>query len=202
MTAFYELKLLPDCQWHQCIESEYDSYKKEYKPRASAVTYLIYSGASHAGFERDYFNESMADSYATAFHIHQRPLRTADIHKYFIKKLPYFWYLLLVALPVDIVAHTVQFFIGETGNFLEGGAFFIPYMISHWTLLIVAVFARAVYKYVSPTYWPLYFYLLKLNLIIHERVYGLTLRKLSLKRRIAEFLLFLVFTHVFCNKIF
>ena len=32
------------------IKEEYSSYKKEYKPIAYAVTYLMYSGMSHPGF--------------------------------------------------------------------------------------------------------------------------------------------------------
>ena len=70
---FYKMRLRKDNPWHNIIEHEYTTYKGEYKPRAAAVTYLMYSGMSHAGAESNYFTEDMADSYANAFQVHQKP---------------------------------------------------------------------------------------------------------------------------------
>lgn len=50
----------------------------------------------------------MTASYAYAFDVHQRPIKTRHVHKFFMERLPYFWYLPLVAFPVDIVVHTLQ----------------------------------------------------------------------------------------------
>ena len=71
---FYKLRLL-DNKWHNIIKEEYTNYKKEYKPYAAAVTYLMYSGMSHPAFEHVYFSEEMADSYANAFQVHQKPCK-------------------------------------------------------------------------------------------------------------------------------
>ena len=190
MGEFYKMKLIPDNAWHNMILSEYTKYKEDFKPKAAAVTYLIYSGISHPAFDHEYFTEDMADSYANAFQVHQKPCKTASIHKYWIRKLPYIQYLILVAAPVDIYAHTYQMILGEHDAFLEGGAFFIPYMVSHWTMLSYALFASYVYKYVPIEYWTWYFQVFRLNLIIHEYIYRLTLRKLTLVYRIFEFSLF------------
>ena len=54
---FYKMRLIKDNPWHNIIEHEYTTYKGEYKPRAAAVTYLMYSGMSHAGAESNYFTE-------------------------------------------------------------------------------------------------------------------------------------------------
>ena len=148
------------------------------------MTYLVYSGISFSGHDQEYFPEQMADSYANAFQIHQRPLRTAAIHKKWIRELHYFWYLLLVALPVDIYAHTYQFFLGEQDAILEGGAFFIPYMCIHWSLLSVALIAPRIYHWFPSSYWFLYFKFVRTNLVIHEYIYRLTLRKLTLWYRV------------------
>jgi len=194
---FYKMRLIPDNLWHKMILDEYSNYKKIYKPKAAAVTYLMYSGMSHAGTQQyddnsyTYFSEEMTDSYANAFQIHQKPCKTAYIHKYWIRKLPYFWYLALVAAPVDIYAHTYQLIYGEHNVFLEGGAFFIPYMISHWTMLVFALFAPLIYKYIPTDYWSWYFNSIRINLVIHEYIYLFTLRKLSLFDRILEFSLFM-----------
>lgn len=189
---FYKMRLLDDNNWHNIIKEEYYAYKKEYKPYAAAVTYLMYSGMSHPGFNNKYFVEEMADSYANAFQVHQKPCRTAYIHKYWIRKLPYFWYLSLVATPVDIYAHIYQFINGEHDMILEGGAFFIPYQISHWTMVSIALFAPYVYNYTCSNYWKYYFKFIKMNLILHEYIYRFTIRKLSLTYRVMEFLLFIV----------
>jgi len=190
MTDFYRLQLLPDNPWHNMIVDEYSRYKADVKPRAAAVTYLMYSGMSHVAFENPYFEEKMADSYANAFQVHQKPCRTAYIHKYWIRKLTYFSYLCAVALPVDICAHTYQFVFGEHDTILEGGAFFIPYQVSHWTMLSCALVAPTVYHYTPISCWHVYFYIIRMNLIVHEYIYRLTLRKLSLPYRFFEFGLF------------
>jgi len=196
MSDFYKMKLITNNPWHDMIITEYTNFKEDYKPRSAAVTYLMYSGMSHPGFQDyndngyAYFTEEMADSYANAFQVHQKPCKTAYIHKYWIRKLPYLWYLFLVAGPVDIYAHTYQFIFGERETFLEGGAFFIPYMASHFIMLSFSLLAPYVYKYIPLAYWSWYFKIIRINLIIHERVYRLTLRKLSLGYRILEFSLF------------
>ena len=190
---FYKMHLIKNNPWHDIIEREYTAYKKDYKPRAVAVTYLMYSGMSHGGSKNNYFTEDMADSYANAFQVHQKPCRTAYIHKYWIRKLPYVWYLFLVAAPVDIYAHTYQLIFGEHNVFLEGGAFFIPYQISHWTMLSTALFAQSVYNHIPIEYWCCYFDFIRWNLIVHEYIYKYTLRKLSLFERIYEFSLFVYF---------
>lgn len=196
---FYKMRLIKDNSWHNIIELEYTAYKKYYKPRAVAVTYLMYSGMSHGGSKNNYFAEEMADSYANAFQVHQKPCRTAYIHKYWLRKLPYFWYLLLVAAPVDIYAHTYQLIFGEHDIFLEGGAFFIPYQISHWSMLSFALMAPSVYTHIPIEYWPCYFDFIRWNLIVHEYIYKYTLRKLSLIERIYEFSLFVYFAMTIYN---
>ena len=87
---FYKMRLIKENSWHDKIQQEYTAYKKNYKPMAAAVTYLMFSGMSHAGSETKYFADEMVDSYANAFQVHQKPCRTAYIHKYWIRKLPYF----------------------------------------------------------------------------------------------------------------
>jgi hypothetical protein len=196
---FYKMRLRKDNPWHNIIEHEYTTYTKLYKPRAVAVTYLMYSGMSHSGAESNYFTEDMADSYANAFQVHQKPCRTAYIHKYWIRKLPYFWYLLLVAAPVDIYAHTYQLVFGEHDIFLEGGAFFIPYQISHWSMLSFALISHSVYNHIPIQYWCCYFDFIRWNLIVHEYIYKYTLRKLSLFDRICEFCLFVYFAMTIYN---
>ena len=197
MSNYLQMKLIPDNEWHNMIMSEYTKYKDDYKPRATAVTYLMYSGMSHAAFQDyndyryTYFTEEMADSYANAFQVHQKPCKTAYIHKYWLRKLPYFWYLFLVAGPVDIYAHTYQLIFGEHEALLEGGAFFIPYMVSHFIILVFSLLAPYIYKYIPIAYWSWYFKTIRVNLIIHEHIYRLTLRKLSLSYRIFEFSLFI-----------
>lgn len=193
----YKLHLL-DNKWHNIIKDEYSNYKKEYKPYAAAVTYLMYSGMSHPAFGIEYFPEKMADSYVNAFQIHQKPCRTAHIHKYWIRKLTYFQYLFLVATPVDIYAHTYQFINGEHDMILEGGAFFIPYQLSHWTMVSFALLAPIVYKLIPSHYWKYYFKFIKMNLIMHEYIYRFTIRKLSITYRVMEFLLFIGLTmHIY-----
>jgi len=186
----YTLHILDDNEWLKLIDTEYTSYKKEYCPRAAAVTYLVYSGMSFVGYEGEYFPEQMADSYGNAFQVHQRPIKTAAIHKKWIRELNYFWYLLLVALPVDVYAHTYQFLLGEHDAILEGGAFFIPYMIAHWTLLLFTLLAPRVYYNLPSRYWIIYFKFIRINLVIHEYIYRLTLRKLTLWYRVCEFGIF------------
>ena len=192
--------LIPGNKWHKMVETEYNDYNKLIIPRAAAVTYLIYSGVSYNGTDDLYYKESMCDSYANAFQVHQRPYKTGDIHKKWIRKLPYFWYLWLVALPVDIYVHTAQFFLGECGeDLIEGGGFFIPYMCSHWTLLSVSLVAPYVCNQLPEYTWNPYFRLLRYNLIVHEYMYRMTLRKMSLSYRLYEFGLFVLFSYMIYN---
>jgi hypothetical protein len=192
--VLYKLDVIPRDPWTASIDREYTKFKTEYRPRNAAVPYLVFSGITFSAYKKQslYFPEKMADSYAIAFQIHQKPLKTAEIHKKWIRKLQYFWYLILVATPVDIYAHTYQLIFGERGAFLEGGAFFIPYQLSHWTLLSVALMAQFFHAYCPQSLWFLYFKFLRFNLIVHEMVYRLTLRKLTLFYRILEFSAFLL----------
>lgn len=187
-----QLHVIPGDPWTAAIEEQYTHFKQEYKPRNASVPYLVFSGITFSSYKRmsPYFPEKMADSYANAFQVHQKPLKTAVIHKKWIRKLPYFWYLILVATPVDVFAHTYQFIFGEHEAFLEGGAFFIPYQLSHWTLLSVALMAQFFHAYCPQDLWFVYFRWLKLNLVIHELLYRLTLRKMTIGYRILEFGLF------------
>ena len=201
----YKLHTLPGNDWLVMIKSEYDAFKKDCKPRATCVTFLIFSGISYPAFTSlsSYFPEEMANSYANAFQVHQRPVKTAEIHKKWIRKLPYIWYLVLVAVPVDVYAHVYQFVFGQSDAFLEGGAFFIPYQVAHWTLLLVAFFAKPVHDFVPKKYWPLYFKVLRFGFVAHEHVYGYTLRKLSLRYRLIEFTLFvLAMVAILCVSVF
>jgi hypothetical protein len=194
---YYKLHTQPGNEWLDLIAKEYERYKKEVKPRAQCVTFLVFSGISYAGFKSKscYFPEEMCDAYSNAFQIHQRPVKTAVTHKKWIRKLPYVWYLFLVAAPVDVYAHTYQFICGETDVFLEGGGYFIPYQVAHWTLLSVAFFAGPVHDFVPQQYWYLYFKLLRFQFCIHEYVYCLTLRKLTLFARVMEFSTFLMIAY-------
>jgi len=192
---FGKLLIVPGNDWLETIDREYKVYKKECRPLATCVTYLVFSGISYPAFQSKswYFPEEMADGYSYAFQVHQKPLKTAVIHKKWIRKLPYFWYLLLVAVPVDIYAHIYQFILGYSNAFLEGGAFFIPYQVAHWSLLSVALLSGGVHDFLPKQYWYLYFKLLRLSFNIHEFVYGFTLRKLSLLHRLLEFAVFAYF---------
>lgn len=200
--SYYKLHILPENEWLVLINKEYESYLQDIKPRSRCVTYLIFSGISYVGYKSQtrYFPEVMADSYSNAFQIHQRPLKTAVIHKKWIRQLPYFWYLWLVAAPVDVYAHAYQFIYGETDAFLQGGGFFILYQVAHWTLLSVAFFAGPVYDYLPKKYWYLFFKFLRFHLVIHEYVYCLTLRKLSLMYRVMEFATFLLIMYMVTVK--
>ena len=202
---FYNLELIPGNSWHDLILEEYSSYKKEHKPVAAAVTYLVFSGMSHPGFRWNYFSRNMANSYANAFQIHQKPCITAPIHKYWIHKLPYMYYLILIAAPVDVYVHIYQFFYGEHNTFLEGGAFFIPYQISHWSMLGFTLFSPIVCWYLPQATWYYYIKFIRFNLIFHEYIYKKTIRKLSLLNRLLEFSLFIGFIifsyNIFMNNI-
>jgi len=186
----YKLILIKDNYWHQLIAQYYQDYKTIYRPINSSVTYLVFSGISFPAFEQLRFPLDMCDSYSYAFQVHQKPYKTSSIHKYFIKDFTYFWYLGLIALPVDIYAHTMQFLFGERNEFLEGGAFFIPYMVLHWTLLLFTLFSPYVYKYLPEFIWKYYFALIYYSLAINEHCYKMCIRRLSLLSRIAEFSLF------------
>eukprot|EP00122_Pirum_gemmata_P000109 Pgem_evm1s90 len=68
-----------------------------------------------------YSAPEMISSYALAFQVHQRPFKTKPMHLLFMKNLPYLIYLPVIAMPVDIIVHTLQFFVGENKFFFEGG---------------------------------------------------------------------------------
>ena len=135
----YKLTIIPGNLWQDKILTNYHLYYTQIKPRNECVTFLVFSGISHLGTKSIYFSKEMCSAYAEAFQVHQRPYKTKEIHKYWINSLPYFWYLWLIAVPIDVFVHISQFFVGETGAFLEGGAFFIPYMILHWFLLLITL---------------------------------------------------------------
>ena len=187
----YKLILIKDNYWHQLIAQYYQDYKTIYRPINSSVTYLVFSGISYPAFDQYYFPLDMCDSYSYAFQVHQKPYKTSSIHKYYIKNnFSYLWYLWLIALPVDIYVHIMQFWFGERNEFLEGGAFFIPYMVLHWTLLFVSLLAHYVYKYLPKFTWKYYFALVYYSLAINEHCYKMCIRRLSLLSRIVEFSLF------------
>lgn len=186
----YKLILIKDNYWHQLTAEYYQSYKTIYKPINLSVTYLVFSGISFKAFNQIYFPLDMCDSYSYAFQVHQKPYKTSHIHKKYIKYFSYFYYLFLVALPVDIYVHTMQFLFGERNEFLEGGGFFIPYMVLHWTLLLFTLFASTVYTYLPEYIWKYYFALIYYSLAINEYCYKMCIRRLSLTSRIVEFILF------------
>jgi len=192
----YKLILIKDNYWHQLTAEYYQSYKTIYKPINLSVTYLVFSGISFKAFNQIYFPLDMCDSYSYAFQVHQKPYKTSPIHKKYIKYFSYFYYLFLVALPVDIYAHTMQFLFGERNEFLEGGAFFIPYMVLHWTLLIFTLFASTIYTYFPKYTWKYYFGLIYYSLAINEYCYKMCIRRLSLTYRIVEFLLFCCIVYI------
>lgn len=186
----YKLILLEDNYYHNIIAEYYEKFMKTYKPLNLSVTYLVWSGVSFPAFDNYKFPEDMASSYALAFNTHQRPYKTYDIHNTYIRKYIYRHYLWLVAFPVDIYAHTLQFFFGERDEFLEGGAFFIPYMVCHWTLLALTLITNYVYVYSPKSLWKLYFSLIYYMLVIHDYCYQMSVRKLSLNMRLIEFISF------------
>lgn len=186
----YKLVLLKNNYWHDLVSEYYQHYKSNFKPINLSVTYLVFSGVSFTAFNQSHFPIDMCDSYANAFQVHQKPYKTAAIHKKYIKEFTYFWYLGLIAYPVDVYAHTMQFLFGERNEFLEGGAFFLPYMVLHWTLLLFTLIAPYIYKYFPEYTWRLYFSLIYHTLAINEYCYKLCIRKLSLSTRILEFTLF------------
>ena len=121
----------------------------------------------------EYFAPKMVHSYARAFQVHQRPLKTAPVHVFFMTNLPYLVYLPLVAMPVDIVAHTLQFFWGESMFFFEGGIYFPYYMALHWFVLALAY--CAIYVRFIPALWPSYFRFFRKVLAVNDVEYRRTL---------------------------
>lgn len=197
----YNLSLLKDEYYHNIIAEYYELFEKYHKPINRSVTYLVWSGVSFPAFKQKKFPTTMTTSYAMAFNVHQKPHKTFSTHKKYIEEYIYFDYLLLIAFPVDVHAHTMQFLWGEhSDSFLEGGAFFIPYQIAHWILLVTTLMTKPVYNYSPQITWRLYFSTIYYLLVIHDYSYRLTLRRLTLSRRIFEFLLFCIFTYNICNK--
>jgi hypothetical protein len=80
----------------------------------------------------------------------------------------------VVAMPVDIVVHALQFVVGENKFFFEGGVMFIPYMALHWSLLVYAYLS--VFVRFFPSAWNQYFRILRLALLVNDSVYRRTLR--------------------------
>lgn len=185
--------------WTMRCHDEYRNILKSYKPSLQCVTFLVYSGIRDAGgsiFVR-YSEPRMIDSYASAFNVHQRPIKTKHIHKYLMTRVPYLIYLPVFAAPIDIIAHTTQFFFGENMFFFEGGIYFPIYMIFHWVLLFTAY--ASIFIRWFPIFWNLYFNLLKEMVIINDKIYKLT--KLSNRRdiptRIMHFLTFISLSYGF-----
>lgn len=182
----YKLVTIPGDSWHEAIEVNYELFRTRVRPRCACVPFLVFSGITYPSTKSYYFSPMMAKSYAHAFQVHQRPYRTAALHRKWIKALPYIAYLYLVATPVDIFAHSAQFITGEGGAFLEGGAFFIPYMVIHWSVLGVALMSPLVYQ--LPMIWTGYFAFLRWMLTLHEFVYCKSVRRMSFLYRVGEFL--------------
>lgn len=190
MEVSYKLATVPGDPWHAIIEENYELFRTRQKPRNACVAFLVFSGITHPSTKSLYFSKAMANSYAHAFQVHQRPYKTAAIHRKYIKTLYYSTYLVLVATPVDIFAHSAQFVMGEENAFLEGGAFFFPYMILHWSLLFIALLAPVVYR--LQFIWPLYFTCLRGMLTLNELVYIMSVRKMTFGYRVCEFLVSVV----------
>ena len=186
----YKLILLEDQYYHNIIAEYYETFMKTHKPINLSVTYLVWSGVSFPAFNTKKFPENMTHSYALAFNTHQRPHKTYATHISSIKKYTYFDYLWIVAFPVDVYAHTLQFLWGERDELLEGGAFFIPYMTSHWILLTLTLFSPYMYRYTPQITWKPYFTSIYYTLLIHDYCYRMSIRRLSLPHRLLEFLCF------------
>ena len=183
----YKLLLLDD-YYHNLIAEYYETFMKTYKPLNLSVTYLVWSGVSFPAFNIKKFPEDMTHSYALAFNTHQRPYKTYETHIKAIKYYTYYEYLWIVAFPVDVYAHTMQFFWGERDEFLEGGAFFIPYMTSHWILLSLTLLSPYVYSYFPEYTWIPYFSSIYYTLALHDYCYRMAVRNISLNQRLLEFI--------------
>ena len=196
MAPSYEIHPAGD-EWGQQVRGHYNDYRKVVKPRNACVTFLVFSGILHPSSYRradglvfgewSFFSKTYSASYAAAFQAHQRPYRTMKLHLHYIERLPYIIYLVGIAAPVDIYVHTCQFFWGEKGAFLEGGAFFIPYLLMHWYLLLVAMASPLVYWCMPKVTWPLYFSYLRVTLWANDFAYRMCVRKMTLARRLFEF---------------
>lgn len=186
----YKLILLEDHYYHNIIAEYYETFIKTHKPINLSVTYLVWSGISFPAFNSKKFPENMTQSYALAFNTHQRPHNTYPTHMSYIKKYTYFDYLLFVAFPVDVYVHTLQFVWGERGELLEGGAFFIPYMTSHWLLLALTLLSSYVYRYSPKIALKPYLSSIYYTLLIHDYCYRMSIRRLTLRYRLLEFLCF------------
>lgn len=192
----YKLILMKDECYHNMIAEYYENFMKTYKPLNLSVTYLVWSGVSFPAFDTYKFPEDMAHSYALAFNTHQRPHKTYSTHVKYIKEYNYGYYLWLVAFPVDVYAHTMQFFWGERDEFLEGGAFFIPYMTSHWFLLTLTLFTPFVYAFFPKITWAPYFSSIYYTLAVHDYCYRMAVRNISLNQRLIEFIGFCYLSYV------
>jgi len=197
----YTLSLLKDEYYHNIIAEYYEILEKYHKPVNRSVTYLVWSGVSFTAFNQKKFPTTMTTSYSMAFNVHQKPHNTFYTHKKYIEEYTYFNYLLIVAFPMDVHAHTMQFLWGESNDhFLEGGAFFIPYQMIHWILLTTTLMSPYVYNYSPQITWTLYLSTIYYMLVLHDNIYKLTLRRLSLTSRIYEFLVFCFFTYTISEK--
>ena len=199
MSYVYEPGSTP---WTKRCHSEYKDFLKEYKPTLRCVTYLVFSGIRDAGVHPlAYYSEpKMITSYASAFQVHQRPFKTKALHVYFMGNMPYLIYLPVIAMPVDIVVHTLQFIIGENKFFFEGGIYFPFYMVLHWYLLFIAY--CSIYVRFVPSLWNPYFKYLTKILVINDREYCRTLcvKRTALSRTL-HFLTFAALVFMSCYYI-
>lgn len=113
--------------WTLTCASHYNAFLSAHRPALRCVTFLVFSGIRDAGYTAFayYSAPSMIGPYAYAFQVHQKPIRTKALHVFFMTNLPYLIYLPLIAAPVDVVVHTLQFFWGENMFFFEGGLLFV-----------------------------------------------------------------------------
>jgi hypothetical protein len=163
--------------WQRECAKHYRAVVAEHKPALRCVAFLVFSGitrASAPGAFAYYGDQKMLVSYANAFQVHQRPLKTAWIHRPCMEQMPYALYLWLVALPVDVVAHTWQFFVGEGRFVFEGGVWFPLYMALHWWLLSCAFLGVFIAPF--PATWDWYFAFLTRQLLLNDRCYVTALR--------------------------
>lgn len=175
--------------WEARCAAEYTSFCKEVKPLLQSVTFLVFSGIFIATGDRfQYYNEEMLPSYALAFQVHQRPVKTAKLHAWCMRRIPYLVYLPLVAAPVDAVVHTYQVFVGEGLHFFEGGLLFPVYLALHWFLLFWAYLATFTSKYEAS--WDVYFRTLRWVLKVNNDGYVRTIcHRRSLADRVFQFAL-------------
>ena len=177
-------------EWEARCAAEYKAYCKEVKPLLQSVTFLVFSGIFIAKNDKwALYNDEMLSSYAMAFQVHQRPVKTAALHAWAMRRIPYLIYLPLVAMPVDAVVHTYQVFVGEGFHFFEGGLLFPVYLAMHWFLLFCAYLAFFASKCEDGgAAWDVYFSTLRWVLKWNNDGYARTIcRERSLADRVFQF---------------